>query len=139
MIVVCAVAIDHTSTVGQEERAHCQTIKKQVIVLLVLLKDAKVLVHLLVDIDVVEVANRVFAEEVELNVSGRRESDVLAAQRAAADRIRFFVALLVAGTKRKEVDEVESGGALTVRHELDVEVGSVIATDAINVLLWACQ
>lgn len=60
---------------------------------------------------------------------------MLATKRAAAYGIRFVVALLVAGTEGQTIDKIHRSRALTVRHDLVLEVSVVVLTDLINVTL----
>ena len=60
---------------------------------------------------------------------------MLATKRAAADGISFVVTLLVAGTEGQAIDKIHRSRALTVRHDLVLEVSVIVLTDFINVTL----
>lgn len=118
------------------ERTHRETIEEEVPDLLgLLLEDLEILKYHWIDLDGVDVANRVLAEEVERDLGGRRERDVLEAERAAANRVRLVLALLVSVPKREAVDEVDRSRPLTDRHLLVAQVDAVVRADAVDVLL----
>lgn len=91
--------------------------------------------HLLIDLDRVDVAHRVLAEEVKGDLRRRREGDMLAAEGTAAHSVRLVVALFVAGTKSEAIDEVKRGRTLTRGHHLVGEILLVVLADAVDVLL----
>ena len=139
---VCAHAVRAISSAEKEEsesrgpETHVQAVEEQVADRLgLLLEDAQVLEDLLVDVDLIRVTDRVLTEEVERDLARRRESHVLVPERAAADRVGLVFSLLVAGTERKAVDQVDGRRALTDRHLFAAQVGRVVGADAVDVFL----
>lgn len=120
---------------ASKRKTHVDTIEQFILGVLAVLEDADVLVHLLVDRDLVVVPDRVFAQEVEHELVGRLERDVLAAQRATADGIRFVVALLVASSKREFVNEVHRCRTLTFTHVLVPQRIVVVVSDLVYIFL----
>lgn len=113
-----------------------ESIEEQVADLLGLLfKQLEVLEHLLVDLDLVDVTDRVLSQEVEDNARRGRKRDVLEAERAAADRVGLVGALLVAVTEREAVDEVDGRRALPHHRLLVLEVRRVVLAHSVDVLL----
>jgi hypothetical protein len=110
-------------------------IKQIVPILLILLKDLDILKHLIVNRHPLIVPDRVLAQEIEDDIIRLLECDVLAPQRATANRVRFVVALLISGTQCKLVDEVHRRRPLSVGHHLVLQIGRVVLPDAVDVAL----
>lgn len=119
------------------QRTDRETIKEQITDRLgLLLEDPQILEHLLVDLDLVDVPDRVLAEEVERDLVRRRQRDVLEPERAAPDRVGLVLPLLVTGTEGEPIDQVDGRRALTRRHLFRLEVRRVIRTDSVDVSLF---
>jgi hypothetical protein len=110
-------------------------IEQIVPVLLILLKNLDILKHLIVNRHPLIVPDRVLAEEVEDDIVWLLERNMLAPERATADRVRFVVALLIPGTQCKLVDEVHRRRPMSVGHHLVLQIGRVVLPDAIDVAL----
>lgn len=120
----------------RREETHAETVEQQVTdSFRLLLEDLQVLEHLLVDFDLIVETDRVLTEEIESDLVGRGEGDMLVTERATSDRVGFVVSLLISVTEGEAVDEVDGGGALTGRHLLRLEIGGVVGADAVDVLL----
>lgn len=114
---------------------HVYAVKEWITFNDILLEQSDILEDLLVDLYSVVVANGIFTQEVENEVVGRLAGDMLVAQRATADSIRFVIALFITSSQCETVDEIHRGGTLSLQHNLVPEVGCVIGTDAIDVFL----
>jgi hypothetical protein len=110
-------------------------IEQIVPILLILLKDLDILKHLIVNRHPLIVPDRVLAEEVEDNIVRLLERNMLAPERATADRVRFVVALLISGTQCKLIDEVHRRRPLSISHHLVLQIGRVVLPDAVDVAL----
>ena len=123
------------------QSARVDSVEQSVLVrLAVAFEQPDVLEHLRADLDSVVVPDRVLAEEVEDHVfeTIRRvalERDVLAAERATADRVSLVLALLVTSTQSEDVDEVHGGRTLALGHDLRFEVSVIVGTDLVDVFL----
>lgn len=116
---------------------HIHPVEKRVIIVHVVLEYADVLENLCIDLDPFIVANRIFAEEVERDEVGRFECDMLATQRAATNRIRLILALLVTSTKGQFVDEIHGGGTLTLSRKFRLKLGVIVLPDSVDMTLSA--
>ena len=114
---------------------HVDAVKEGVALDDVLLEQHDVLENLFVDLHAVEVPDGVFAQEIEDEVVRRLARDVLVSQRATAHGVCLVVALLVASSQRKAVDEVHGRRTLSFDHDFVSEVGRVVRTNAIDVIL----
>jgi len=110
-------------------------IEQSIIIRLVLLEDPDVLEHLRIDFDLLEVPDRVFTQEIKAKDVGRLQRDVFTTKRATAHSVGLIFTLLVTSSKSKNVDEVHSGGPLSVCHLFRLEIFPVICPDPIDVAL----
>lgn len=81
-----------------------------------LLEDLDVLEDLFVDLDFVDVPDRIFTEEIERDLVRRREGDVFETKGTTSDRVGFVFSLFVSGTKSESIDEVDGSRTLASRH-----------------------
>ena len=103
-------------------QAHIDAIEELILVILVVLEYLDILEHLLIDGDLVVVSDGILSKEVEHKLVRRLQRDVFTAERATADGVCLILALLVTRTKRKSIDEVHRRGALTVCHDLALQI-----------------
>jgi hypothetical protein len=95
---------------------YCHPIEKIVVVILVLFENSDIFEYLWIDLDSVIVSNGILSKEVEDDKIWSLQCDVFTPQRATAHGVRFIFTFLVTSTKSKFIDEVHSGGTLTVGH-----------------------
>jgi hypothetical protein len=125
-----------SDTIHEEEPGpYVHAIEQIVVVVFIFLEYADILENLKFHGNPIVVTNRILAQKVEDDEVGCFESDMLALQGAAADRLCFILALLIASTKGKFIDEVHGRRTLTISHDFGLEISVVVLSDTVNVFL----
>lgn len=121
---------------GPKTETHRDTVKQGVaFALAIALEDTNILENLRVDFDDIIISNRVFAQEIKYEPTGRLEHNVFIAQRATADGIRLVFALFVTRSEGQTIDKVHGSRALSVCAHFILEVSGIVVSNAINVIL----
>jgi hypothetical protein len=112
---------------------HRYSIKERIAVVFILLEDPDAFEDLCINRHSIVVPDGVLAQEVEDDEVRRLQRNVFTSQRTAADCIRFVLALLIARSEGKSVNEVHRGCPLAINHDLAAQICEVILANSIHV------
>ena len=116
-------------------KSHIDAVKQSVVVVLVFFEDPYVFENLRNDRHLFMVTDGVFPQEIKYDETRRLQRDVFAAQGTTTNCVGLVFPFLVTSSKGQLVDEIHRSGALTIGHDLGLEVFAIIMLYSIDMVL----
>jgi hypothetical protein len=99
------------------------------------LEDLDILEHLRVDLDFLLIHDTILTQKPQLDCARRNQGDVFESEGTTTDGIGLFLSLFISRSERQTIDQVHGRRSLSVGHDLALQLGRIVFSDDIDILL----